>query len=361
VENGALPDSPAAISPADLSRAVGRRHPGAEAVAVEVVDAHSGTTGRARLRVTWKSEIGVPEAVFAKLAPSDPLQREMVLATGMGRRESQFYAELADYMPVRVATPYGSEWNEDGSAYLMLMEDLATSGCSFPTWKDAGVANIAGLMMDSLARLHAGFWESPRFGGDLGWIEAPMRAGVGPLLVQSALEQFADEMPAQFRALGELYIDQVEPLSDLLDSGPRTLIHGDPHLGNLFVDGQQVGMLDWACTARAPGLRDVAYFVCNSIPSELRREQERALLERYLAALSAAGAPSPSYDEAFDRYRRYAVCSWIAATATAATGNRMQPIEVGMRAMKRATEAIIDLDTTALLREELSRGAFSWR
>ncbi len=349
----AIPGSPEDISPAVVSRALAARFPGAEATAVEVIDAHSGTTGRARLRVRWKQDVGAPGAIFAKLAPTDPIQREMVISTGMGRREACFYARLASEMPVRVAAPYHAAWNDDGTAYLMLIEDLAASGCTFPTWKDEGMLDHARATMDTLARLHAGFWESPRFETDLSWIEPPMRHAVGPLLVRSAVEQFGADMPAPFHDLATLYLDHTEALNDRLDRGPQTLIHGDSHLGNLFRDGPRMGMLDWACTARAPGLRDVAYFLCNSIPSELRRAEETDLLRRYLEGLAAGGAPAADFDLAFRQYRRFAVCSWIAATATAAAGSRMQALEIGMRSMQRSTEAIVDLDTPALLREEL--------
>ena len=352
-----IPERPENITPDHLTRAFAASHPGAEALNVEILDAHSGTTGRARLKLRWKQDVGAPEHVFAKLAPTDEIQRQMVIATGMGKREARFYAELAQDVPVRVAAPYFAEWNEDGTAYLMLIEDLAAAGCSFPSWKDAELPQYAAWMMDSLAQLHAGFWDSPRFATDLAWIDAPMRAEVGPLLVRSALEQFAGEMPTEFRALGELYVEHVEPLSDLLDAGPQTLLHGDSHLGNLFLESQRIGLLDWACTCRGPGIRDVAYFLCNSVPSELRRDNERAWLERYLTGLAAHGAPvlagKDAFDDAFDRYRRLAVTAWVAASATAAAGSRMQAIEIGMRSMKRATDAIIELGTIDLLRDEL--------
>jgi acetyl-CoA carboxylase beta subunit len=43
----------------------------------------------------------------------------------------------------------------------------------------------------------------------------------------------------------------------------------------------------------------------------------------------------------------------VAATTTAAAGSRMQPIEIGMRAMARTNAAVRDLDSLALLREGL--------
>jgi len=206
--------------------------------------------------------------------------------------------------------------------------------------------------MEELARLHSHFRRTERFAGDLAWIEPPMRSEFGPLMVRSAVEQFGEQMPAAFREMAQIYVEHPEALNDRLDSGVETLIHGDSHLGNLFLDRQRVGLLDWACVCRAPGMRDVSYFLCNSVSTELRRSEERSLIGHYLRCLDEPIA----FDEAWVQHRLYAVCAWIAATVTAAVGSRMQPIEVGMRSMRRATQALIDLDTPALLRAELSLG-----
>lgn len=348
-----IPNRPEDITPERISEAFASRHPGAEAAKVSVVDAHSGTTGRARLRIEWKDRAGAPTSVFAKLAPTDPLQRQMVVSTGMGKREARFYSELASDLPVRVATPYASAWNEDGSGYLMLMEDLAESGCTFPSWKGPEIPETARGMMDSLAQLHAHFQASPRFETDLAWIEPPMRSDIGPLLVKSAVEQFGDEMPRAFHEMARLYLEHTNALSDLLDEGTPTLLHGDSHLGNLLLDGDRVGFVDWACTAKAPGMRDVSYFLSSSVPTELRRAEERSLIARYLEGLEGAGGRAPSFDEAWRQYRLCAACGWIAGSVTAAVGDRMQALEIGMRSMKRATDAIADLETPALFRKEL--------
>ena len=90
-----IPERAEDITPELITEAFADRHPGAIAHAVDVIDAHSGTTGRARLRISWHQDVGAPEAVFAKLAPTDPIQRQMVIFTGMGRREARFYAEAA--------------------------------------------------------------------------------------------------------------------------------------------------------------------------------------------------------------------------------------------------------------------------
>jgi len=349
-----IPSHAEEIRPEWLSEVLSIRLSGATASSVEVIDAHSGTTGRARLRVNWSGNPEAPTAIFAKFAPTDPLQKEMVLSTGMGKREAHFFDELAAEIPVRVPAPLWSGWNEAGDAYVMLMEDLAEAGCRFPSsLREAG--EHPEQMVDTLATLHGHYWESPRFGSgeDLDWITHPIRSEIGPLLVGAALEQFGEKMPSPFRDLADLYIQHTDAVNELLDDGPRTLIHGDSHMGNTFVDGDGVGLLDWACTAHAPGIRDFSYYICSSISAQRRQRDERTLLQRYLSGLAASGGPRLNEPESFDLHRRYALCSWVAATVTAAVGSRMQSIEVGMRAMERATAAICDLETPAILRADL--------
>ena len=348
-----LPDSAESISPAWLTQVMSERYPGAVAESVQIVDTHSGTTGRARLRARWRGGGDAPTALFAKLAPSDPIQREMVVSTGMGRREARVYSALAVELPIRVPAPYWAGWNHDGSAYFMLIEDLVPAGCTFPSSAvDDSGAHARG-MMDTLAALHGRYWNSPRFTADLAWVDAPMRGPIGPLLVSEAVKLFGERMPEAFHQLARLYIHHTNALNDLLDAGTPTLVHGDCHLGNTFVDAGRVGLLDWACSCRAPAFRDVAYYLCNSLSIERRRELARPLLERYLAGLAAAGGAALDFDHAWQQLRRYAVTSWIAATVTAAAGSRMQSVEIGQRAMQRTTAAIVDFETPGLLRQEL--------
>ena len=349
-----LPASPEAISPDWLSETLGAPRADARAESVAVVGAHSGTTGRAVLRIAWSGGSGLPERVFVKLPPADATQRSMVDATDMGRREARFYAGLAREVPVRVPAAYWSGWGEHPSQYLMLLEDLAAAGCDFPLSNDPAILAFVRALVEELARLHGRFADWSRFARAFPWVEGTMRNEWGRMLVKAGLDLFRDASPPEFAAIGELYVAHMEAWNDWMDEGPHTLIHGDCHLGNLFRDGTRPGFLDWACLAHAPGMRDVAYFLCNSLPTELRRKEERDLLERYRAGLAAVGAEVPPFEEIWRDYRRLALTSWVAATTTAAAGSRMQPIEVGMRAMERTNAAVRDLDSLSLLREAVT-------
>lgn len=347
-----FPQTPEAITAEWLSGTLG-----AQADAVELLGRSSGTTGRALLRIAWAPGASLPERVFAKLPPADAAQAHLVASTDMGRREARFYAEVAARAPVRVPTRLWSGWGEDPTQYLMLLEDLAGSSCDFPRGSDPAILEYTGALMDELACLHARFADWPQhFALHYPWVQRSMRNDWGRRLVQAGLEAFRDEAPPEFAALGELYVAHMDACNEIMDRGSHTLIHGDCHLGNLFRDprqGGRPGFLDWACVSHGPGLRDVAYFLCNSIAPELRRREERALLERYRAGLERGGVTVPAWDETWRDYRLLALVSWVSATTTAAVGSRMQPLRIGLRAIERTTAAVQDLETLPLLRAEL--------
>jgi len=334
--------------------------------AVEVLDRHSGTTGRARIGVSYADDDApLPPSLFVKLPPFDVAQRKFVDAAGLGVAEARFYRDLAHEITLRIPAVHYAEIDGDGR-YVMVIEDLAAEGCRFPRPGDDDVAEWGTGLVEELAKLHAPFWDSPRLrdGGDLVWVTDGGRTGrnvpkgSGGGYVSLALEQFGEEMGPDFQRLAQLYIDHApEIMENVLDEGVHTLIHGDPHLGNLFlvndsVGGDRVGFLDWAMLDRRTGMRDVSYVLCNSIPAEIRRAHEREWIAQYRAALADAGVVLDA-DTAWEQYRLYAVYSWVSATSTAAVGNRWQAAKIGQGGMRRATASIEDLDTVGILEDRL--------
>ncbi|MDZ4826807.1 MAG: phosphotransferase [Actinomycetota bacterium] len=325
--------------------------------AVTVLDRHSGTTGRAHVALVGD---GVPLTVFVKLPPFDAGQRVFVDSTSMGTTEARFYRDLAPEIPARIPAVWFSDYEAgtdgDGDHYVMVLEDLTASGCRFPTPTDDDIAHRARDIVEQLVPVHARFWTSPRFdaGGDLEWI-APKGTGRGDggaAMVQMALDALADRLPEGFVPLAEFYVARSPEIMQLYRAGERTLIHGDAHLGNLFVDGDRTGFLDWAVLGYAPGMRDVAYTLTNSIPTEVRRASERDIIDRYCELLRAHDIDLV-FAEAWEQYRLFSVYSWVAAACTAAMGSKWQPEHVGLGGTARATVAAVDLDALGLLHERL--------
>ena len=246
----------------------------------------------------------------------------------------------------------------DGDAYVMVLEDLVATGCRFPSSDDADIAARARDIVEQLAILHAPFWESARFDtdGDLAWVAArSVRVG-GAAAVHRGGGRCTRRPDGRRRstALAALYLSRTDDIMELFGSGPGTLVHGDAHIGNLFVDvgDDRTGFLDWAVVCRAPGMRDVAYAMCNSVQTTVRGAIEHEIVERYCDRLAASGVTSTPMS-AWDQYRLFAVQSWASTTATAGVGSRWQPIEISLAGTRRATAACAHVDSVGLLEELL--------
>jgi aminoglycoside phosphotransferase (APT) family kinase protein len=159
------------------------------------------------------------------------------------------------------------------------------------------------------------------------------------------------EVPPAVRRLTKNYVTNQSALTRVWEAMPQTLCHGDDHLGNTFrnPDGT-AGIYDWQVFHKMNGLRDVAYFLMHSVPTELRRAQEKSLIERYVDGLARAGAGSeaPSLAEAFDTYRLLTVDGWIAIVFTLAAGS-MQPDDRMEVTAVRAINTLLDLDVESAL------------
>lgn len=332
-----------------------------DVASVEVLDAHSGTTGRARVRLDARGE--APDTLFVKLQPFTQDQRELLRQVGLGVAEARVYANVGGELPVRVPRVWHSACEPEEGAFVMVLEDMTASGCRFPATSDDDILQVAHSTVAELAKLHAAY--APSQGRELPWLRTaegmrrkpddPEVAARRSMFIKLALDQFGDEMPTVFRRLAELYIERSYDIITLFNRGEQTLIHGDSHIGNLFVDNGRTGFYDWAVASRAPGMRDFAYFTCNSVPTALRRDEQDALLTHYRRSLESQGATLDAATAA-EQYRLFSVYSWIAATSTAAMGSKWQPIEIARPAMIRTTEAVEDLDAVGLLEELLGRG-----
>jgi len=328
---------------------------GSEVTEATVLEASSGTTGRARVQL--RGATSLPPTVFVKLRPTDEMQQLLVDLTGMGVAEARFYRDVAAEVPVRVPGVWFAD--TDDERYVMVLEDLTASGCTFPDPDAADIATRARDIVEQCARFHARYWESPRFAedGDLAWFGArAMNDGTGGIpYVLNAVDAIGDRMDGTFHELAALYVEHAADITRLASEGARTLVHGDTHIGNLFVDepgGGVTGFLDWAVVCTDPGMRDVSYVLCNSVPSAVREQIERDLIGRYCELLADEGivlAP----ETAWEQHRLHAFYAWVAATTTAGMGDKWQSIEFGLAATRRTTVACAHLDTIGLLRERL--------
>jgi aminoglycoside phosphotransferase (APT) family kinase protein len=327
----------------------------AQVTSVEVVDEHSGTTGRGVLRLSYAQQSNLPARLFVKLPPVDELQKAFVISSGMGRREVLFYQHLGGDVPIRTPRCYYCAASESGDQYIMLLEHLEDTDCTFRNSSTLYSLDFIRSVLDSFAALHAHYWQSPRLETDLAWLQPPVQHAIGVDLVASALEQFGSEMPGVFTSMAELYLANTDAIHRLWNDGDCTLVHGDVHDGNLFFDDAQPGFLDWALTARAPGMRDVGYFIAGAMKPEDRGAHQRAMLQYYRARLIQYGAPAPSEAQLWEQYQWHAAYVWIGAVTTLAMGDAWQPIRYSRKSLDRINATLDDLNSVQGIRANLAR------
>jgi hypothetical protein len=352
------------LTTAELGAAIGGHIPGAQLERHEVEIDSRGTTDRARLRLHWNSfgaAAGLPGSAFAKGTSSQTVPRAIVSAFGCHSYETRFFRQIQPTVADLTIAPYIAR-SGIGGRYVNAFEDIALRGeVTFYNADDEAPKAHAEAVIDLLASLHGRFWRSPRFETDLSWIKTYSGRPGYPFMRQMfrwSEKRFMKqdrEVPDSVRRLTKTYVDHQDVYVKVWESMPMTLCHGDTHLGNTFAnpDGT-AGIYDWQVFHRMNGLRDVAYFLMHSIPTELRRAEEENLLRRYLAGLAEAGAGSevPSYDEAFDRYRLLTIDGWIAIVFTLAAGG-MQPNDRMEVTAVRAINTLMDLDVEKAIDAEL--------
>ena len=349
---------------------------GIEAVEAEPLD--SGTTSRARLRLTWDhtgdgdstgdgdgtgdgtGNADRPASVFVKLPADGGGARLFGTLIGLGANEVGFYSAIRPHHDLPAPRRFVAEAGRRGRFTLVLEDLAADAGARFPTVADGCSAEHAAAMMTTLAQVHAPLWNSPRFAGDLRWVFRPADNDrvrrIQRFLLRTAIRRARRTLPDELGGDTGRLIERSQSADRALDAyratGPTTLLHGDTHLGNTYAlpDGS-AGLYDWQVLQQGHGLRDVAYFVVLSTSVELRRAHERAWLDQYLDGLRSLGVEAPSTDDAWFRYRLYALDALRGAVFTAAMGDRLQPEAQWRSGLDRATTATADLDTLGALND----------
>lgn len=283
-------------------------------------------------------------------------------ATGSAWAMANELRSLRDIVPL-VAAPAGPRWYHIGvteAASSIVMEDLAPRGATFFDAYHTLDLGQAMAFMDAFARMHASAWNSDAFqpGGAMGpgTLAAENRRQVNEMYFPSFFTagnwQSYVEKP-RGRALPNALQDMERVqkawhvMWSVLRQSAMTVIHGDEHLGNLYVtaDGTP-GLIDWVARPEHWPI-GLSYFLLAALDIPERRKWERALLAHYFARLSFYGARDvPTMEDGWFLYRCacfYPFVPWLNNSAV------WQPEAINTANVVRAATAALDHDALALL------------
>lgn len=316
------------------------------------------TAARALLELNYRNnDLNLPNRVILKLA-----RDSSKLMSPFYANEVLFYNHLRRDLAIEAPLSLGGLFDEASGQFGLLMEDLNQRQAHFPNVKEQVNLTQIESLIDTLAKLHATFWQSPRFSKDLHWVQShthgtlsQLQNDAATLLIQHEIdnENFKREMVQRLRTTGPELRSSMIAMHKHQATLPQTLLHGDTHLGNTYLlPGDKGGFLDWQLMTSGYGVHDISYLVTTALSIEQRRKHEQTLLQRYLWQLAEQGVTNPpKFNEAWLEFRRSLVWGVYYGWLTTPVVN--YGWEINVLNHLRLTTAYEDFDTSKLLQDIL--------
>ena len=317
------------------------------------------------LTIEQAGETTLPQSLFVKLPMESLITRWFMSIINSWRLESHFFRHVARGLPLRTPITYATGWQ--GSRFYLVQENLHEDPTvelfTNPDMMAGPSLEQVHSCVDTFARLHA-------FHYGMG---APERRAILPLdyhpflsptmgLVSRNLNRLAlkpcmkkrpGEIPADVVDAYQLTVNNWDALLQYWFSGPLSLLHGDSHLGNFFVSGEEMGMLDWQAAHWGKGIRDVQYFLIDSLPAETLAAHEQELVAYYVQRRGHYGAaidPEQTWQE-YRSFTFHTLMTIVVAIGFGALNEEQDTLMVEI--LRRAVAAIQRVDYAKWLEEFL--------
>jgi len=325
-----------------------------------IIGEGAGLMGQlARISIRYdRPQAAAPGSLIAKFPAATPENREVANLFRYYEREIRFYEDIADEVELRTPRRYYSAMDTGTGDFVLLLEDMAPArvgdqlgGCS---------AEEADLAIQQVAKFHATWWQNPRL-DELEWMPLthdPVHHSAEESY-QKAWDTFVAEFGKKLTAdqlrIAEQLGTNVINLLMMMGEPPRTIIHGDYRLDNMFFGtpegGDPLAVIDWQISSRGRGIFDVAYFISGNLRLEERRARGMEILRNYHRTLVENGVRDYSWEQCLHDYR---LCTLFVLVYTVISGGTLDLANERGRALvsnwvDRAVTAIDDLDCGALM------------
>ena len=307
-----LPLKPEGVTAAWLTAALRQRRPEVVVTSADIVDVMLGTSTKIRVRLSCAGPgaESLPSSIIVKGGFEDHSQD----MGPMYANEARFYADIQPRLSMPSPTCYFAGSDPSSHQSIVIMEDLRRPGVEFCDPLRPQTYDQVARRIDAMARYHAETWESPEFEPGGRWADIGSRFETWGLefMNRFLVPEVWDFYMASPRGAAasvtwhdrEWMKHALHEIGRIQFEQPRCLIHGDTHLGNLYIveDGSP-GFFD-AQVARTAWHHEVSYHIACALDQADRPRWEVPLLERYLTALASHGVAAPSFDAAWLDYRR---------------------------------------------------------
>jgi acyl-CoA synthetase (AMP-forming)/AMP-acid ligase II len=288
-------------STAWLSSALGDRFPGVRISKVTPGPVISRVSTNARFRI--ECDGGLPSGLSPHLCGKGYFTEAGRPTRQAGVHEVSFYRELATSTGVRTLRSVYADIDPETRHGVVITEDVIAQGGRFLDPTSEYSPDLAAESLGELAKLHAATWNAPAL-AEAPWLAPRLRANLVHRGLPEIRGNYGGEIgagiPDEVRDAERLFRAYGALVEQARDASPWSVIHGDPHVGNTYLDRDgRPSLLDWQLVQRGPWYLDVGYHIASVLTVEDRRRSEKDLVRHYLDELRTAGIEAPTWDEAW--------------------------------------------------------------
>lgn len=304
----------------------------------------------------------LPTRLLAKMSFAEDMECSNPELEALFENEVLFYNRIRPDLSIETPLGLGGAYDAHNKRFILLMEDLSPRSPHINSMMNDDDFAVVEAVLDTYARLHATYWESPRFQTDMAWVQNQVSGSIEQMFDGSIRQHVINEMQRErfktefAQELGmteeEMFFGE-KALKRHHATFPQTFLHGDAHFANTYVlpDGTG-GLLDWQVSTSGFYMFDICYFIQTALSVEGRRNKERELLAFYHDRLRAHGVVNaPDAETAWLEYRRSLHHGFYLGWLTAPREN--YGWEVMVTGNHRTKAACMDHDSRKLILELL--------
>jgi hypothetical protein len=219
-----------------------------------------------------------------------------------GIPEAMFYRSLAPATGIRTLEAVFAAADAETQENVVVTRDVLGDGAVFLDSLSPYSVDQAAESLSQLAQLHASTWLAP-IGESAPWLATRLDSYTVQRGVAEIAQNFAGPIgagvPESVRDAQRLFDAHRALGVAAADATPWCVIHGDPHIGNVYHDGEgRPSFLDWQLVQRGPWYLDVGYHLASSLTVADRRAHEADLVRHYLDRLRSLGVDDVGADDA---------------------------------------------------------------
>ena len=296
-----------ALSPEWLTAALGLRFPGIEVLSVTPGPVVDRISTNARFAIEYA---GVSAGPPPSLCVKGYFNEFGWIARHIGEPEAYFYRDLAEPAGVRTLCSVYADIDSETRHGVVITADVVAEGGVFLDGRSSYTPEQTAASLSELATLHAATWMQPRW-ATTPWLESRMGVAMQVWGEPATVAKIGANhhgsngrgVPVELRDPQRL-VDVYKAMGPALAAAESTsswcVIHGDAHLGNLFLDAAETAL---PARLAAGATRNVVHRrgLSHRLHTHCRRspKSERELLRLYLDRLAELGVEPPPWDDAW--------------------------------------------------------------